>query len=149
LRILEGVFRGMAGASAGSVLLFVGVGATVLVGIAALVVGILTLRSARGAATLAVDRKQYLREEHERIELVREAHRSLADELEREREGSRSLADELERERGKRLEAEWRAERAEQEARSEAARWLRARLDDHLKELEEKTWPGGDIRRVK
>jgi hypothetical protein len=81
----------MAEASASGVLLFVCVG-TLLVGTAALVVGILTLRSARRVVGLAEDRMRYLREEQKRLEFLREERRALADELERERQERRSLS---------------------------------------------------------
>jgi hypothetical protein len=148
----EGRFRMMAEASLGGVLLVVGVGA-LLVGTAALVVGILTLRSARKAAGLAEDRIGYLREEQDRLELLREERRGLAEELEREREEHRGAKEGLERERRGRREAQRRAEQAEQEALRVAAVRLRARLDGLLENLEgqledEATSPGG-IRRVK
>ena len=142
----------MAEASASGVLLFVCVG-TLLVGTTALVVGILTLRSARTAVGLAEDRVGYLREEQDRLEFLREERRGLAEELEREREEHRGAKEGLERERRGRLEAQQRAERAEQEALRGAGRRLRARLDGLLEDLEgeleeQATSPGG-IRRVK
>ncbi len=142
----------VAEASLGGVLLVVCIGA-LLVGTAALVVGILTLRSARKAVGLAEDRVGYLREEQARLELLREERRGLAEELEREREEHRGAKEGLERERRGRLEAEQRAERAEQEALRGAGRRLRARLDGLLEDLEgeleeQATSPGG-IRRVK
>ncbi len=81
----------MAEASSGGVLLVVCVG-TLLVGTAALVVGILILRGMRRIVWLAEDRVQYLREEQDRLEFLREERRALADELERERQERRSLS---------------------------------------------------------
>ena len=137
----------VAEASLGGVLLVVCIGA-LLVGTAALVVGVLTLRSARKSVGLAEDRMQYLREEQERLEHLRQERQAVADELERERQERRALAEELERDREARLEAQQSAAQAAQEAQREAASRLRARLDDYLKELQEDTTPGG-IRRVK
>ncbi len=84
----------MAEASASGVvlLLLVGVGGTLLVGIATLVVGTLTLRSAREALGLAEERVRYLSEEQERLEHLRQERQALADELERERQERRSLS---------------------------------------------------------
>ena len=142
----------VAEASSGGVLLFVGVGA-LLVGTAALVVGILTLRSARKAVGLAEDRVVYLREEQDRLKYLHEQHRGLVEELEREREEHRGTKEGLERERRERREAQQRAERAEQEALRGAAQRLRARMDgfvDDLEgELEEQASSPGGIRRVK
>ena len=142
----------VAEASLGGVLLFVGVG-VLLVSTAALVVGILPLRSARKSVGLAEDRIGYLREEQDRLELLREERRGLAEELEREREEHRGAKEGLERERRGRLEAQQRAEQAEQEALRGAARRLRARLDGLLEnlegELEEQATSPGGIRRVK
>ena len=142
----------MAEASASGVvlLLLVGVGGTLLIGIATLVVGTLTLRSAREAVGLAEDRMRYLDEEQARLEHLRQERQALADELERERQERRALADELERDREGRLRAQQRAQLAAQEAQLEAAARLRARLDGYLKELREEadTSPGG-IHRVK
>jgi uncharacterized protein (DUF3084 family) len=137
----------VAEASLGGVLLVVCIGA-LLVGTAALVVGVLTLRSARKSVGLAEDRMQYLREEQERLEHLRQERQAVADELERERQERRALAEELERDREARLEAQQSAAQVAQEAQREAASRLRARLDDYLKELQEDTTPGG-IRRVK
>ena len=142
----------VAEASSGGVLLFVCVGA-LLVGTAALLVGILTLRSARKAVGLAEDRVGYLREEQARLELLREERRGLVEELERERKEHRGAKEGRERERRERQEAQQRAGWAEQEALRGAARRLRARLDgfvDDLEgELEEQASSPGGIRRVK
>ena len=142
----------MAEASASGVvlLLLVGVGGTLLIGIATLVVGTLTLRGAREAVGLAEERVRYLAEEQARLEHLRQERQALADELERERQERRALADELERDREERLRAQQSAQLAAQEAQLEAAARLRARLDGYLKELREEadTSPGG-MRRVK
>ncbi len=154
----------MAQASAsggGGVLLFVCVGTLLVASAAALVVGILALRSARRVAGLAEERMRYLREEHKRLEFLRQERRALADELERERQERRGpWPDEPpERAREARLEARQRVERAGQEARSAftsrraAAGGHARRLDDHLEELEDDddddAWPPGGMRRVK
>lgn len=150
MRILEGVLREMAEASAsGGVLLLVGVGTLLLVGIATLIVGILTLRSAREAVGLAEGRMRYLSEEQERLEHLRQERQAWADELVRERQERRALADELEREREERLEAQRRAQLAAREAQREAAARLRGRLDGYLKELQEEDTSPGGMRRVK
>ena len=142
--VTEASFRGA--------LLVVGVGA-LLVGTAPLVVGILTLRSARKAVGLAEDRMEYLREEQDRLKYLHEQHRGLVEELEREREEHRGTKEGLERERRERREAQQRAERAEQEALKGAAQRLRTRLDGLLEnvegELEEQATSPGGIRRVK
>ena len=127
-------------------------GGALLVGVAILVVGVLTLRSARRAAKLVEERTEYLLEEQERLKLIR----SLQEGLDHEREERKSLDEklrqqrqELNQERQERLQAQQRAEHAEQEALREAMQQLRARVDGYLKELEEEgTWPGG-IHRVK
>ena len=124
-----------------------GVGA-LLVGIVTLCVAVLTLRSARSAVQLAEARNEYLREEQTRLNQLREQHKTLKEELVRERQERWSLQEELNQEHGKRLEAQLRAEQAEQEALMGATQQLRERMDHYLKELEEDTQPG-IIRRVK
>lgn len=124
-----------------------GVGA-LIVGIITLVVAVLTLRSARSAVQLAEARNEYLREEQTRLAQLREQHKTLKEELVRERQERWSLQEELNQEHGKRLEAERRAEQAEQEALRGATQQLREWMDHYLKELEEDTQPG-IIRRVK
>jgi len=123
---------------------------TLFVGVITLVVVVLALRSTQGAARLAEERNEYLKEEQERLALLSEERRSLYEELERERQQRKSLQEELNYEHQQRLEAQERAEWAEQEALKGAAQQLRQRMDHYLNELEEKedTHPGG-IRRVK
>ena len=124
-----------------------GVGA-LLVGIVTLVVAVLTLRSARSAVQLAEARNEYLREEQTRLAQLHEQLKVLKEELARERHERWSLQEELNQEQGKRLEAQLRAEQAEQEALMGATQQLRERMDHYLKELEEDTQPG-IMRRVK
>jgi uncharacterized membrane protein YhiD involved in acid resistance len=124
-----------------------GVGA-LLVGIITLVVAVLTLRSARNAVQLAEARNEYLREEQVRLAQLREQLKALETELVRERQERWSLQDELNQEQGKRLEAQQRAEQAEQEALKRATQQLREQMGHYLKELEEDTQPG-IMRRVK
>ena len=118
------------------------------VGVLILVVVLLTLRSAKSAVRLAEARNEYLREEQERLEHLREAHKVLEEELVRERQERWSLQEQLNQEQGQRLEAQRRVEQAEQEALKQATQQLREQMDHYLKELEEGTQPGL-IRRVK
>ena len=125
----------------------VGVGA-LLVGIATLVVVVLTLRSAQSAAQLAEARNEYLREEQKRLDQLREQHKTLNEELVRERQERWSLQEQLNQEQGERLEAERRAEQAEQEALRGATQQLREQMDRYIQELEEDT-RNGAMRRIK
>ena len=125
----------------------VGVGA-LLVGIATLVVVVLTLRSARSAAQLAEARNEYLREEQKRLDQLREQHKTLNEELVRERQARWSLQEQLNQEQGERFEAERRAEQAEQEALRGATQQLREQMDRYIQELEEDT-RNGAMRRIK
>jgi uncharacterized membrane protein YhiD involved in acid resistance len=125
----------------------VGIGA-LCVGVLTLVVVLFTLRSAQNAVRLAELRNEYLREEQERLEHLREAHKVLQEELVRERQERWSLQEQLNQEQGQRLEAQRRAELAEQEALKQATQQLREQMDHYIKELEEGTQPGL-IRRVK
>ena len=118
------------------------------VGVLILVVAVLTLRSAKSAVRLAEARNEYLREEQERLEHLREAHKVLQEELVRERQERWSLQEQLNQEQAQRLEAQRRAELAEQEALKQATQQLREQMDHYIKELEEGTQPGL-IRRVK
>ena len=124
-----------------------GVGA-LLVGIITLAVAVLTLRSAQSAVQLAEARNEYLREEQVRLAQLREQLKALETELVRERQERWSLQDELNQEQGKRLEAQQRAEQAEQEALKRATQQLREQMGHYLKEIEEDTQPG-IMRRVK
>src|SRR5919112_5615764 len=125
----------------------VGVGA-LLVGIATLVVVVLTLRSAQSAVQLAEARNEYLREEQNRLDQLREQHKTLNEELVRERQERRSLQEQLNQEHGERMEAERRAEQAEQEALRGATQQLREQMDRYIQELEEDT-RNGAMRRIK
>jgi uncharacterized membrane protein YhiD involved in acid resistance len=118
------------------------------VGVLILVVVLLTLRSAKSAVRLAEARDEYLREEQDRLGHLREVHKVLQEELVRERQERWSLQEQLNQEQGQRLEAQRRAELAEQEALQRATQQLREHMDHYLKELEEGTQPGL-IRRVK
>ena len=130
------------------VMIDLGAVGALLVGIVTLLVTVLTLRSARSAVQLAEARNEYLREEQTRLAQLREQLKVLKEELARERHERWSLQEELNQEHGKRLEAQLRAEQAEQEALMGATRQLRERMGDYLKELEEDTQPG-IMRRVK
>ena len=119
-----------------------------LVGLVTLVVAALALRSAQSAAQLAEARNEYLREEQKRLDQLREQHKTLNEELVRERQERWSLQEQLNQEHGQRLEAQRRAELAEQEALRGATQQLREQMDRYLKELEEDTQPGL-VRRIK
>ena len=125
----------------------VGVGA-LLVGIATLVVVVLTLRSAQSAVQLAEARNEYLREEQNRLDQLREQHKTLNEELVRERQERWSLQEQLNQEQGERLEAERRAEQAEQEALRGATQQLREQMNRYIEDLEEDT-RSGTMRRIK
>ena len=125
----------------------VGVGA-LLVGIATLVVVVLTLRSAQSAVQLAEARNEYLREEQNRLDQLREQHKTLNEELVRERQERWSLQEQLNQEQGERLEAERRAEQAEQEALRGATKQLREQMNRYIQDLEEDT-RSGTMRRIK
>ena len=119
-----------------------------LVGLVTLVVAVLAMRSAQSAAQLAEARNEYLLEEQKRLDQLREQHKTLNEELVRERQERWSLQEQLNQEQGQRLEAQRRAELAEQEALRGATQQLREQMDRYLKELEEDTQPGL-VRRVK
>jgi biopolymer transport protein ExbB/TolQ len=119
-----------------------------LVGLVTLVVAVLALRSAQSAAQLAEARNEYLLEEQKRLDQLREQHKTLNEELVRERQERWSLQEQLNQEQGQRLEAQRRAELAEQEALRGATQQLREQMDRYLKELEEDTQPGL-VRRIK
>ncbi len=122
---------------------------TLFVGVITLVVVVLALRSAQGAARLAEERNEYLKEEQERLTLLHHEHKTLYEELERERQQRRSLQDELDHEHQQRLEAQQRAERAQQEALKAATQQLHERIGRYLSELEDKEDTDPGIRRVK
>jgi uncharacterized protein (DUF3084 family) len=121
---------------------------TLFVGVLTLLFAVLAWRSARRSVALAQKRHEYLIEEQERMEFMRQEHRSLQEELEREREELQSVQEALKQERQERLEAEQRAQSAHQEALREATQQLRERMGTYLKELEEDDSRQG-IRRVK
>ncbi len=120
---------------------------TLVVGIVILVIAVLTLRNAQRSVLLAEKREEYLLEERERMEFMRQEHKSLQEDLEQEREESQSLQEALKQERQERLQAQQKAERAEQEALRVATQQLRERMDNYLNELEGTGELG--IRRVK
>jgi biopolymer transport protein ExbB/TolQ len=123
----------------------VSVASTLCVGVITLIVAVLTLRGVRRAGKLAENLAEHQIEAQERLELIRD----LRQELDRERQECQRLHEELTQERQAHLQAQQRAEHAEQEALRTATQELRARMDDYLKELSEAdTWPGV-IRRVK
>jgi biopolymer transport protein ExbB/TolQ len=109
---------------------------TLVVGVVILVIAVLTLRNAQRSVQLAEKREEYLIEERERMEFMRQEHKSLQEELAQERQESQSLQEALKQERQERLQAQQRAERAEQEALREATQQLRERMDNYLNELE-------------
>ncbi len=121
---------------------------TLVVGVATLVVAVLTLRNAQRAAQLAEERNEYLLQEQTRLRALREERQGLREDLQSERQARWSLQEELKQERQARLEAEQRAEKAEQEALRGATQQLRERVDHYLNELEEEGQPD-NIRRVK
>ena len=118
-----------------------------LIGVASLTVAIGALRSSRRSEELGEDRYELLRDQHDRLELLREERQVLVEELEREsRERQRFMDDarphvadvpdeelkrlkeELEQERQAREETARRAEQQEQE---------RQRLEEEHRLLEE------------
>ena len=119
-----------------------------LVGIVTLVVAVLAMRSAQSAALLAEARNEYLLEEQKRLDQLREQHKTLNEELVRERQERWSLQDQLNQEQGERMEAERRAEQAEQEALRGATQQLREQMDRYIQDLEEDT-QSGRMRRIK
>jgi predicted Holliday junction resolvase-like endonuclease len=87
---------------------------TLFVSIVILVVTVLAMRSAQKSVELAERRQEYLLEERQRMEFMREEHKSLREELERERQESQGLQEALKRERQERLQAQHSAEVAQQ-----------------------------------
>ena len=133
-------------------MMVIGVG-TLFVVVVTLVVAVLALRHGRRTGELAEKLAEHQLEDRESLEIIR----GLRQGLDQERQERQNLREELDRERQERLraqqallQAQRRAETAEQKAMMEATRQLRARMDEYLKELGEAgTWPGGGIRRVK
>ncbi len=134
------------------VMVLIGV-STLFAVVLTLVVGVLALRHARRNGELAEKLAERQNEDRENLEIIR----GLRQGLDWERQERKNLREELDREHQERLraqqalvQAQHRAENAEQKAMREATRQLRERMDDYLKELGEMgTWPGGGIRRVK
>ncbi len=126
---------------------YIGVG-TLFVGVLTLLFAVLAWRSAQRSVALAEKRDEYLIEERERMEFMRQEHRSLQEELQSEREELQNVQQALKRERQERLQAQHNAEVAHQEALREATQQLRERMGNYLQELEE-TGSRADIRRVK
>lgn len=125
---------------------YVGVG-TLLIGVVVLVVAVLALRNAQRSVQLAEDRHDYLLEEKERMEFMREEHKSLQEELEQKRQETQTLNEALKQEQQERLQAQRRAEHAEQEALRVVTQRLRKQMDTYLNDLEGTGELG--IRRVK
>jgi len=107
-----------------------------LVGIATLAVAVGALRSSRRSEEVGEDRRELLRDQHERVQLLREERQMLVEELRHEsQERQRFLGDnrphmveDLEQERQAREESARRAEQQEQE---------RQRLEEEYRLLEE------------
>src|SRR5918993_2628682 len=70
--------------------------APLLVGIATLFVAIYILRSSRRSEALGKDRYELLRDQHDRLEMLREERRMLTEQLERESRERRQLTEYLE-----------------------------------------------------
>src|SRR5215210_7799860 len=99
-----------------------------LVSIVTLVITIGTLRSSRRSEDLGEDRYELLRDQRDRLDLLREERRTLTEELERESRERRQLTEyleetdprlmeNLERRRQARIESEREVERLEEEWR--------------------------------
>src|SRR5215210_8141418 len=71
-------------------------GVVLLVGVATLAVAIGALRSSRRSEGLGEDRHELLRDQHDRLEMMREERRMVAEELERESRERRQLTEYLE-----------------------------------------------------
>jgi TolA-binding protein len=92
--------------------------------------------------------KRVSTEEQKRLDQLREQHKTLNEELMRERQERWSLQEQLNQEHGEHMEAERRAEQAEQEALRGATQQLREQMDRYIQDLEEDTRPGA-MRRIK
>lgn len=132
---------------------YVGIG-TLLIGVVILVVAVLALRNTQRSVQLAEDRQDYLLEEQKRMEAMREEHKGLQEELKRlqeelehKRQETQTLNEALKQEQQERLQAQRRAEHAEQEALRTATLRLRKQMDTYLNDLEGTGELG--IRRVK
>ncbi len=120
---------------------------TLLVGVVILAVAVLALRNVKRSLRLAEDRQDYLLEEQKRMEFMRGEHKRLEEELEHKRQEIQTLNDALKQEQQERLQAQRRAEHAEQEALRTATQRLRKQMDTYLNDLEGTGELG--IRRVK
>src|SRR5918998_3600352 len=67
-----------------------------LASVASFTVAILAFRSSRRSETLGEDRYELLRDQHERLEMLREERRMLTEQLERESQDRRQLMEYLE-----------------------------------------------------
>jgi pyruvate/2-oxoglutarate dehydrogenase complex dihydrolipoamide acyltransferase (E2) component len=119
-----------------------------LVSILTFAVTIRNLRSSRRSEALGEDRYELLRDQHDRLELLREERQMLIEELERESQQRQQLmeflgkappqlVEDLERERGEHLEAQERLEDLKQE------RLRLERSDSDLRLREESPQEGG------
>ncbi len=109
---------------------------TLLVGVVILVIAVLAWRNTQRSVQLAQDRQDYLLEEIERMESVREEHKRLQEELEHMRQESQSLQEALKREQQEHLQAQQKEERAKQDALRAATQRLRKQMDNYLNEQE-------------
>jgi colicin import membrane protein len=121
--------------------------AVLLVGIATLAIAVGALRSSRRSQELGEDRYELLRDQHDRLELLREERRTLIEELERESQERRQLMEALkgagpqlgegvEQALQKNVETARRAEQQEQQRRLRLERELR-RLEQELEQERE------------
>src|SRR5215216_5234767 len=96
--------------------------AVLLVSIVTLAIAIGALRSSRRSENLGEDRYELLRDQHDRLEMLREERRMLTEELERQSRERRQLTEYLEETDPRLVEnlERWRQARVERE--SEAAR---------------------------
>src|SRR5918999_1602204 len=117
-----------------------------LVSIVTLVITIGTLRSSRRSEDLGEDRYELLRDQHDRLEMLREERRMLIEELERGSQERRQLTEYLEetdprlmehfeRWRQARTGSEREAERLEEELEQE--RWKRLEVQQWAEQLEQ------------
>src|SRR5215203_7253460 len=92
-------------------------GVILLVGVATLAVTIGTLRSSRRSEGLGEDRYELLRDQDDRLEMLREERRMLTEQLERESQERRQLTEYLEETDPRLMEnlEQWRQARVESE----------------------------------
>ena len=111
--------------------------AVLLISIVTLIIAIGTLRSSRRSEDLGEDRYELLRDQHDRLELLREERRMLTEELERESRERRQLTEyleetdprlveHLERRRQALTGSEHEAERSEEEREQERRQLVKA-----------------------